>query len=124
MEFTWALFFTGLLILLAAVFNSLMDLSSEDRFGSDWWDKTTGSANKWKNGDKEQGEAFFLSSTALVWLTDGWHLFQFMFHTSWQLAIAINLEHPIWFFIALKVLFSMTFEFIYSRLKDYLGKTK
>jgi hypothetical protein len=30
--------------------------------------------NKWKNGDKSQGEKFLGSSTFLVFLTDLWHL--------------------------------------------------
>lgn len=29
--------------------------------------------NKWKNGDKSQGEKFFGSSSFLVWTTDAWH---------------------------------------------------
>jgi len=30
--------------------------------------------NKWRNGDPEQGDAFFLSSNALVWTTDKYHM--------------------------------------------------
>lgn len=32
--------------------------------------------NKWKNGDKLQGERFLGSSTIFVLFTDAWHLFQ------------------------------------------------
>lgn len=38
-----------------------------------WWDPKKSWTNKWKNGDPRQGEAFFLSSTMLVALTDAWH---------------------------------------------------
>ncbi len=41
---------------------------------SNFWNPTTSWKNKWKQGDPQQGERFFLSSTALVSLTDGWHL--------------------------------------------------
>lgn len=34
--------------------------------------------NKWKNGNKEEGEAFLGSSTLFVFSTDAWHLMQFV----------------------------------------------
>ena len=40
------------------------------------WDKFSNESswrNKWKNGDPEQGEKFFGSSTFLVWFTDLFH---------------------------------------------------
>lgn len=39
-----------------------------------FWNPNKSWTNKWKNGDPAQGEAFFLSSTALVWTTDAYHL--------------------------------------------------
>lgn len=53
----------------------------------DWWvgvfsleflNKDVSWRLKWKNRDPKQGERFFGSSTFLVWLTDGEHLFQFI----------------------------------------------
>lgn len=41
-----------------------------------WWDISKSSANKWKNGLKANGEAFFGSSTFLVAFTDAWHCFK------------------------------------------------
>ena len=35
-------------------------------------------ANKYKNKDKSQGEAFIGSTTLFVFLTDGWHLFNML----------------------------------------------
>lgn len=32
--------------------------------------------NKWKNGDRDQGEKFLGSSTIFVFVTDAWHLLQ------------------------------------------------
>lgn len=45
-------------------------------FSLQFLDKDRSWTRKWKNGDPEQGEAFFGSSTFLVFLTDGEHLFQ------------------------------------------------
>ena len=44
-----------------------------------WFNPETSWKNKWKNGDRNQGEAFPGSSTVFVSFTDGWHLFQHFF---------------------------------------------
>ncbi len=41
---------------------------------SKFWNPENSWRNKWKDGDPFNGEKFFLSSTVLVFLTDGWHL--------------------------------------------------
>jgi len=104
------------LLIIAAVSNALMDLSSEGKFNG-YWDKATGSKNKYKLGKKENGPAFPGSTTIFVWTTDGWHFFQFMFHTSWQLAIAIQFDNWIYKFVLIKILFSLIFELVYSHIK-------
>jgi hypothetical protein len=40
-----------------------------------WWDKSVSWQNKWRNGDPNQGERFFGSSTAFVGVTDADHCF-------------------------------------------------
>lgn len=40
-----------------------------------YWDITVSGNNKWKDGKKENGEKFWQSSRLLVFLTEGWHLF-------------------------------------------------
>lgn len=109
---------TYLLIILAAIANAFMDLSSEGLLHSDWWNKETSWMNKWKLGDPELGPKFWGSTTVFVFLTDGWHLFQFIFHTSWQMALAIQTEQ--WFvaFVFIKVIFSVIFEITYSKIKN------
>ena len=47
-----------------------------------FWDGRISWKNKWKNGDKEQGEKFPGSSTFFVFTTDAWHLFQSIFLNS------------------------------------------
>jgi len=104
------------LILLCALSNAIMDLSSEDKFSKSWMNKNQSWKNKWKNGDKEQGERFFLSSTVLVGFTDLWHFAQLVFHSSWQLAIAIHTDYILLYFVLIKVLFSLSFELIYRNI--------
>jgi hypothetical protein len=43
-----------------------------------WNFRSVSSANKWKNGNKAEGEAFLGSSTIFVMFTDGSHLFDFL----------------------------------------------
>ena len=42
----------------------------------EFWNPQESYKNKWKNGDYKQGEKFPLSSTALVFTTDAYHLFR------------------------------------------------
>jgi hypothetical protein len=52
--------------------------------------------NKWQNGNPANGEAFFLSSTALVWTTDAWHLVQFFMIKFIFLAVLLYGEFNMW----------------------------
>jgi hypothetical protein len=54
-----------------------------------FWDANKSWTNKWKNGDPKQGEAFPLSSTALVWTTDGYHLMRTMRNVTMITALVI-----------------------------------
>lgn len=72
--------------ILAGVCKAITDLSEEGKIKGNpiFWHKHKSSANKWKNGDKKQGEKFWLSSTFLVAQTDAWHLFgAIMFYSYW-----------------------------------------
>ena len=81
------------LISIAAILNALMDtisfryessiFSNSPRLrqfldvNMSWRNKYKGGwRNKYKWGDVKQGRAFFGSTTFLVFLTDGWHLFK------------------------------------------------
>ena len=72
-------------ITLAAIFNSLMDTLTfhyESSIFADYpklkqfFDGYLSWRNKYKNGNPLDGRKFFGSTTFLVWLTDGWHLFK------------------------------------------------
>lgn len=41
-----------------------------------FWNPVLSGNNKWKDGNKENGEKFFLSSTLWVALTEAWHIFE------------------------------------------------
>ena len=56
-----------------------------------FWDAKKSAKNKWKNGDSQQGERFFLSSTALVWTTDGYHLMRMMRNCTMVAGLTINI---------------------------------
>lgn len=49
-------------------------LNTSDRF----WNPAISWKNKYKNGDPAQGAKFLFSTNALVWLTDGYHLMNFV----------------------------------------------
>lgn len=90
--------------------------------GPQYWNPAMSWRNKWENGDPAQGEAFPLASGALVWLTDGWHLMQFIMLTAFQLAIALPVIRLLrlrwwWVLIALvplKLAFSVGFAVMFS----------
>ena len=120
----WRIILFGALIVTAAVANVFMDLSAEDRFKRVWWNKSQSWVRKWLHGDSTNGPAFPGSTTIFVWTTDGWHFFQFIFHTCWQIALAMWTPYPIWIFIGTKILFSGVFELLYKALRNYLIKKK
>lgn len=85
---------TLILTFLAAIAKVFMDKSAINVFNSPWWNKSTGWEYKWKMPLTPQTkklwyylwiwtpkniERFPYSSTVLVFLTDGWHLSQFLF---------------------------------------------
>jgi hypothetical protein len=85
---------SGLIILsvvfaiLSGICKAVMDLSEESKIKGNplFWHKNKSWQNKWKNGDKKQGEKFWLSSRQLVWITDAWHLFGVLFRISFAVA--------------------------------------
>lgn len=108
------------LLILGAFTNAIMDLSSEGLFPASWMNKNESWTNKWKHGNPEEGERFLFSSTILVCFTDLWHFAQFVFHSSWQIAISIHFDCPIYVFLFIKITFSAVFEIVYSQTKKLL----
>lgn len=127
-----------ILIILAAILNVIMDWSSEGKL-SGYWNKAEGwkykykgwvrtGNNKWTNKitntrywyylglfKTTYPERFPFSTTILVFLTDGWHLCQFLYNRTWQLAIVLllNPPHPLIMYLFIGAIYGMVFEFIY-----------
>lgn len=126
------------LIILAAFAKAVMDTSAEGSIAwkpIDFWKKEWSWQRKWKVildtstplnvfdiAHDENGrpiERFPLSSTVLVFLTDGWHLAQAVFLASIFLLIVTYEIHVsvIVDFLILRVLFGAAFEGFYRLLK-------
>jgi hypothetical protein len=73
--------------------------------------------NKWQLGEKENGEKFFLSSTMLSFLTDGWHLFKALMLLF--ISLAIVTYKPIFGYfdiILFSIIWGVVFEMFYTKL--------
>ena len=87
-----------------------------------FWDAQHSWKNKYKNGDKAQGERFWLSTTWLVFVTDGWHLAQFF---AWNsiftvLGLAMIQQGMIWWHAAIgatmiALMFKSVFRLFYKK---------
>ncbi len=125
------------LLFIAGIANAMMDtLKSQwavsrwlDLPTSHWWYQWAGPEawrNKWKNGVPALGERFWLSSTALVFLTDGWHFFQMIWGTCFVLAIVFyqpiavwwGIDLPVWLFdfVILKTIYLISFNIFYDKI--------
>lgn len=147
---TWLLILGTVLIALSGVAKAYQDFAMKNgfsdrwegeqsqmkdlfRFKFDWWNIRTGWRNKWKNGNKSEGEAFFGSSTFLSLITDAWHWYQASFLNNfalgyWLLGIAsafFLIEKNIWLplsaYVFSWVLMRVAFELNY-RLLHKLNK--
>lgn len=115
-----------ILIWVAAIANAVMDTLQHHYSTSifkytnaRFWNPRYSHLNKYKGHLKVNGPKFFGSTTFLVWTTDGWHLFQFIFLSCWQAAIAVSLVDGWWvlvYFAVIKFLFGVIFEIMYGRL--------
>ena len=120
---------TIMLIILSVVFSILsgiskavMDLSEESKIKGNplFWHKNKSWQNKWKNGDKKQGEKFWLSSTFFVAQTDAWHLFGVLFRISFAVAYTcIGMLTTVSYFylfgvVVAYILFATSFHIFYT----------
>lgn len=128
----------AILISLAGLSNAAMDKMqfhySKSIFPKDqdlllgkseqFWNPTLSWRNKYKDNDPTKGMKFPMSTGALVFLTDGWHLMQFFMLTFFQLAVTIplirlwklNRWYAILAVLPAKFLFSAVFVLFFHRL--------
>lgn len=85
-----------------------------------FWNSEYSWQNKWRDGNPELGEDYPFSSTLFVFLTDGWHLLQFIFLNTFFLALFLIALHEFSYreaivhLILLRALFGVTFELFFK----------
>lgn len=97
------------------------DQSVFSRLNPRFWDPSVSYRNKWKNGNKREGERFWGSSTIFVNLTDAWHLFSSLELLCAHLALSIGVSqfvpvHLLLILLGVKIIYALCFNFCY----DYL----
>ncbi len=116
-----------ILVIIAGILNAVMDVVSVRYWNSifsnysELWqfiDSNVSWKNKWKNGDRTQGERFFGSSTFLVWTTDAWHLSKTLMLLCFSIAIVSYkpIIHPIIDCIGYWLVFGAVFELFWSKI--------
>jgi len=108
--------------ILSGISKAVMDLSEESKIKGNplFWHKNKSWQNKWKNGDKTQGEKFWLSSTFFVAQTDAWHLFGVLFRISFAVAYTcIGMLTTVSYFylfgvVVAYILFATSFHIFYT----------
>jgi len=113
-----------ILFLLSAVFEAVMDfLQFRYTKRNQFWNPQLSWMNKWDFSTVPRKERFPLSSTVLVFLTDGWHLMKWLRNrcldgvmfvltfelAGWWLALIIT--------IAIRTLYGVIFEFIFTKIR-------
>lgn len=114
---------------LPGVFEAVMDTlqfhfhdSIFSRFNQKFWNPSISWMNKWKDGCKKFGPKFFLSTTLLVFTTDGWHLMKWFRNRCTDLGVFFTLltVFSIWVSLAIAVgvavLRSSVFELLFSKI--------
>jgi hypothetical protein len=130
----------GLLILIliaAGVAKAWSDsLADEEMKAIDWDNKydltKSGASNHWWYlglYKPTYPEKFPFSSTVFVFITDRWHLSQFIMLRCFYLAIAISLTSSLFWiltlvFVGFPIVLGISFESFYSRLRKYYNKIK
>jgi len=108
--------------ILSGLFKAVCDLSEEGNIKGNplFWHKNKSWQNKWKNGDKKQGEKFFGSSRWFVLFTDAWHLFGLLFRLSFivtytSMGMLANVSYSYLFGVLVAyVIFAISFHIFYT----------
>ncbi len=108
---------------LAGISKAICDLSEEGKikfYKKTFWIKDLSWQNKWKNGDKKQGERFWGSSRWFVAQTDAWHLFGVLFRAFYAkvyICIGLLISIDIWYtfgILVAYVIFATTFHIFHT----------
>ena len=110
-------------VIVAALAKAVMDRSEEGTLifnPAGYWHKNKSWQRKWRPGSNWTVEAFPMSTTALVFLTDGWHLAQFVFLNAIIGSIFLYdgiTRSSVLDFVIVSVGFRVVFEATYRSLK-------
>ena len=88
-----------------------------------FWDNSLSWRNKYRNGDPAQGAKFPLSTTALAWTTDGYHLSRMVRNATIIASITIKLDEPSkkWYqYILEAVIYYLTYQIGFTVSYDYI----
>jgi len=128
----------GVLLFISSVANGIMDklmfhyaISIFKNLNPSFWNPLVSWKNKWKNGNKSEGERFLGSSTIFVNLTDAWHLFKSIMSNSIRIIVVIlllelfdvdgvknNIIFAAIFYIAIFAVQSFGFHLFYTLIKN------
>jgi len=83
-----------------------------------FWNPFLSGANKWKGGNRDNGEKFFLSSTLLVGVTEAWHLFKMISTACIFSGIGLSVYSVgLWGVLGARVLYGIIFTLGYKYLR-------
>ncbi len=110
---------------LSGFSKAICDLSEDGKlkfYKKTYWIKAFSWQNKYKNGDKKQGEKFFGSSRWFVAFTDAWHLFGIIERigfviTYTSVGYLINMNHWFAFMLFLYPFSMLIFHLFYNSKK-------
>ena len=115
----------ALSVIIAAISKAVRDSLSHhfersvfNKLNPYFWDPVLSGANKWKDGKEENGEKFFLSSTLLVGVTEGWHVFESL--NTFFIFLGVGLSgytYGILGMILARVLYGIAFTISYEKFK-------
>ena len=123
-------------LIISAVFKGLMDAISDEGFKDLSWEQkynlTKPNAKHWWYlglHKPRYRERFPFSSTALVFLTDKWHLYQFFMLRAFYLSVTITLSTSIPIillnsFVVIPIIHGTFFQAVYEWYRKQLNKQK
>ena len=114
-----------LLTIVSGFAKAICDLSEDGKlkfYKKTYWIKAFSWQNKYKNGDKKQGEKFFGSTRWFVAFTDAWHLFGIIERigfviTYTSVGYLINMNHWFAFMLFLYPFSMLIFHLFYNSKK-------
>ena len=131
----YALIIAGILLAMAAICNAAMDVlafkfksSIFKNLNHNWWNPAKSWKNKYKDKAVFKGPAFPGSTTLFSFVTDAWHLFQFLSNTLIAIAFIVVIfalsTLSVWKLLLLLVILKLIREGIFKMFYKYLFRKR